>query len=140
MKPQLEGATGSCWTPHQKGDPAFAGDCGDRSQQLTRTKAQRGKQKGHSCKRLPIQFRRSGFNYRQIAREGDVAIYEQIWAGRESQSVSYEIIRVRRHDGYQIKGTFIPPAEIYPKSESWGVDGFTLTERDAAFAKLEEIA
>jgi hypothetical protein len=34
----------------------------------------------------------------------------------------------------------ISSAEVYPKSEDWGVDGFTLVDKDAAFAKLRELA
>ena len=37
-------------------------------------------------------------------------------------------------------GRFVDAAELYPRSEAWGTDGFTLTDRDAAFAKLRELA
>ena len=30
-------------------------------------------------------------------------------------------------------------AEVYPNSEAWGMDGFTVTDNEAAFAKLREI-
>jgi hypothetical protein len=76
---------------------------------------------------------------RQIAREGSAAVYEQTWIGSPEPSVCYEVIRIRRHDGFQIAGRSIEPAEFYPKSEAWGVDGFTLTDKDAAFAKMREI-
>jgi hypothetical protein len=99
----------------------------------------RGK-KGHSYKLLPKEFRQNGFDYRQIAREGNAAIYEQSWSGCAEPSVAYEVIRVRRREGFEIGGRFVEPAEIYPNSESWGLDGFTLTDRDAAFAKLRELA
>src|SRR5437016_14641781 len=90
-------------------------------------------------KLLPTRFRRDGFNYRQIAREGDAAIYEQSWSNCPNPSVCYEVIRIRRRDGFQIDGRFVEPAEAYPSSGAWGVDGFTLTDRDAAFAKLREV-
>ena len=48
------------------------------------------------------------------------------------------MIRIRRREGFQIDGRFVEPAEVYPNSEAWGTDGFTLTDRDAAFAKLRE--
>jgi hypothetical protein len=95
--------------------------------------------KGHFYKRLPTQFRHDGFDYRQIAREGDVAIYEQSWSGCTDPSVCYEVIRIRYRDGFQIGDRFVEPAEVYPNSEAWGVDGFTLTDKDGAFAKLREI-
>jgi len=41
----------------------------------TRATAEAWSKKGHSYKPLPIRFRRDGFDYRQIAREGDAAIY-----------------------------------------------------------------
>src|SRR5262249_17439892 len=98
----------------------------------------RGK-KRHFYKPLPKQFCRDGFTFRQFAREGDAAIYKQIWNGCQNPSVAYEVIRIRRREAFQIRGRFLEPAEVYPKSEAWGVDGFTLTEKDAAFAKLQEI-
>ena len=107
----------------------------------TRATAEGGTKKGRSgYKPLPTGFRRDGFNYRQIAREGDAAIYEQRWSGCSNPSVSYEVIRIRRRPGFQIDGRLVEPAEVYPNSEAWGVDGFTLTDKDAAFAKLREMA
>jgi hypothetical protein len=105
----------------------------------TRPTAEGGSEKGRSYKPLPIGFRRDGFEYRQIAREGNAAIYKQTWTGCSNPSVCYEVIRIRYRDGFQIDGRFVEPAEVYPSSEAWGVDGFTFTDKDAAFAKLREI-
>ena len=55
-------------------------------------------------------------------------------------SVCYETIRVKRREGFEIGGRWIPPAEVYSNSEAWGVDGFTVTDKEAAFAKLREIS
>jgi hypothetical protein len=107
--------------------------------QKTRASAQAWDNKGHSYRPLPKQFRRDGFTYRQVAREGNTAIYEQTWNGCNNSSVCWEVIRVRRRAGFTIGDRFIEPAETYPKSEAWGIDGFTLTNKDAAFAKLREI-
>ena len=105
----------------------------------TRARAVAWGKKHAFCKPLPTQFRRDGFDYRQIAREGDAAIYEQTWSGCAEPSVCYEVIRVRRREGFQIDGRFVEPAEVYPNSDAWGVDGFTLIGKDAAFAKLREV-
>jgi hypothetical protein len=105
----------------------------------TRATAEARGKKRHSCKALQTRFRRDGFNYRQIARERGAAIYEQTWSGCSEPSVCYEVIRIRRRDGFQINGRLVEPAEVYPSSGAWGVDGFTLTDRDAAFAKLREL-
>ena len=109
----------------------------------TRATAEGGGKKRHSYKPLPTRFRRDGFEYRQIAREQDAAIaaiYEQTWSGCAEPSVCYEVIRIRRREAFQIDGRLVEPAEIYPHADAWGVDGFTLTDKDAAFAKLREVA
>ena len=85
-------------------------------------------------------FRRDGFDYRQIAREGHAAIYEQRWGGCADPSVCYEAVRIRRREGFQIGARLVEAAEVYPNSEAWGVDGFTLTDKDDAFGKLRELA
>jgi hypothetical protein len=106
----------------------------------TRARTEAGGKKGLFYKPLPTRFRRDGFQYRQIARERDATIYEQIWSGCSEPSVCYEVIRIRRRDGFQIGRRLVEPAEVYPSSGAWGVDGFTLTDKDAAFAKLREVA
>jgi hypothetical protein len=118
---------------------ACVGDFDAASNGKTRATAEGGSKKGHFYKPLPKEFRRDGFTYRQIYREGDFAIYRQTWKGNE-HSAAFETIRIRRRDGFQIHGRFVEPAEIYPKAEAWGVDGFTLPDKDAAFAKLCEIS
>jgi hypothetical protein len=105
----------------------------------TRATAEAGTEKGHFYKPLPKEFRRDGFSYRQVARQGDAAIYEQTWTGCSNPNVCYEVIRIRRRKGFQIGGRFVEPAEVYPNSEAWGTDGFTFTDKDAAFAKLREL-
>ena len=106
----------------------------------TRARREAGSKKRPSYKRLPTKFSRDGFDYRQVAREGDAAIYEQTWTGCSDPSVCYEVIRIRRRKGFHIGGRFIEPSEVYPKSDVWGADGFTLTDKDAALAKLREVA
>jgi hypothetical protein len=106
----------------------------------TRATAEAWAKKRHPYRRLPTQFRRDGFNYRQIAREGNAAIYEQTWGGCAEPSVCYEVIRIRRRGGFQIGDRFVEPAEVYLSSGVWGADGFTLTDKDAAFGKLRKIS
>jgi hypothetical protein len=52
----------------------------------TRAAAEAGTQNGHSYKPLATEYHRPGFSYRQIAREGDAAIYEQRWTGCADQA------------------------------------------------------
>jgi hypothetical protein len=94
--------------------------------------------KRHFYRPLPMRFRRDGFDFRQVAREGDVAIYEQTWKSNQD-SAAFEVICIRRREGFQIGGRFVEPAEVYPNSEAWGVDGWTAQDKQAAFRKLREV-
>ena len=118
---------------------ASGGDRTQHSNQKTPATAEAWSEKGRFHKLLAKEFRRDGFTYRQIAREGNAAIYEQRWTRCAQSSVCYEVIRIRRREGFEIGGRFVEPAEVYPNSEAWGTDGFTLTDRDAAFTKLRQI-
>jgi hypothetical protein len=106
----------------------------------TRASGEGGGKKRSFYRPLPVQFSRDGFNYRQIVREKQAAIYEQTWLGCPNPSICYEIIRIKRRKGFEIDGRFVEPAEVYPNSDAWGVDGFTCTDKDAAFAKLTEVS
>jgi hypothetical protein len=118
---------------------AFARDSGAVSTRKTPATAEAWSQKRQSYKPLPTRFRRGGFHYRQIAREGNAAIYEQTWSGCPNPSISYEVIRIRRREGFQIGGRLIEPAELYPRSESWGTDGWTVPDKESAFRKLRKL-
>lgn len=115
------------------------GLCVDPANLKTSARAEAGGKKPQPYKPLPKEFQRDGFNYRQVARERDCAIYEQTWNGCAEPSVRFEVVRVRRRDGFKIDGRFVEPAETYPGSASWGSEGWTLHSREAAFAKLRSI-
>jgi len=120
--------------PRAKRDPAFVGDRIQLPTPKTSAKAEAGNKKGPFYRPLPTRFRYGGFDYQQIYREGDVAIYKQTRNGKED-SAAFEVIRIRRHDGFHIGDRFVEPAEVYPNSEAWGSDGFTLTDEDLAFTR-----
>jgi hypothetical protein len=126
--------------PTEKQGLAPVGDLIPPLTPKTRATAGGGDRKDRFYKPLPKEFRRDGFTYRQIAREGNAAIYEQTWGGCSNPSICYEVIRIRRREGFQIGEKFVEAYEVYPNTNSWGVDGFTLTDKDAAFAKLGELA
>jgi len=102
----------------------------------TRPTAEGGTKKRRFYRPLPTRFRHNGFDYRQIARERDAAIYEQRWTGCPDAAVGFEVVRVRRRDRFQISEKFIEPYEVYPNSDAWGLDGFTFTDRNKAFGKF----
>ena len=126
--------------PRAKREPAFVEDWIQLATSKTSATAQGGSKKRQFYKPLPTQFRRDGFDFRQIARERNAAIYEQTWSGCHNPSVCYEAIRIRRREGFEIDGRFVEPAEVYPNSEAWGSDGFTVTDERLAFTKFRKIA
>ena len=124
----------------QKRDRAFVGGLMPPSSRKTSATAEGGSKKGRFYRPLPARFRHNGFEYRQIARKGDAALYEQRWTGCAEPSVCYEVIRIRRRDGFQINEKVIEPYEVYPNSDAWGVDAFTFTDRNKAWVKFFEIS
>jgi hypothetical protein len=126
--------------PKQKLGPALFGDSISPSAPKASATAEAWGKKGHFYKPLPKEFRRDGFTFKQIAREGDIAIYQQTWNGCPNPSVCYEVVRIRRREGFKIGDRWVEPAEVYPASELFGVDGFTFSNRSKAWAKFSEIS
>ncbi len=94
-------------------------------------------------KTLETDFTKNGFRLRQIRREGDVAIYHKVALQGNVHPVTYDVgfetIVVSRHDGYEIGGVKVEPAETYPSSEQWGQKGWTyktLLEADNKYETL----
>lgn len=86
---------------------------------------------------LNTEFTRRQFCFKQIKRIGNVAIYEKWTKG--SSKKHYEVIRIRSHNGYDMAGTWIEPAEMYPGDEQWGINGFTINSIEAAEKKFNEL-
>ncbi len=82
------------------------------------------------------------WHHKQVEREGAVAIYERYnLIDGEKEHAHYEVIIISSHNGYFIDGgkTFLPPAESYPSSNSWGQKGWTYEDKDGAFNKFSEL-
>lgn len=124
--------------PNVKRAPAFVRDLISPLPPEARPTPQARTEKGH-CRPLPKELRRDGFTYRRIARERDAAIYVQTWNGCPDPAVCFEVILVRRREGFRIGPRFIEPAEVYPPTERWGELGWSFCDKGAAFAKLRDI-
>ena len=124
----------------QKRGRTFVGGLIPPPGRKTSATAEGSSKKGHFYRPLRKEFCRNGFRYRRTAREGNAALYEQRWTGCPDAAACFEVIRVRLREAFQIGGRSVEPAEIYPKSDAWGVDGFAFTDRDKAWAKFFEIS
>lgn len=87
-------------------------------------------------KLLPTEFRKHGYNFRQLQREGDVALFEKT-AGTV---VAYEVVIVQRHDDYMMAGNLIPAAEAMPGNETWGLKGWSPRTLPEALRKFTEVS
>lgn len=88
-------------------------------------------------KYIPIktEFVKNQYNHLQIKRVGDLAIYK-----RWKHSINhFEVILITRHEGYEMGGVAIEPAELYPSSSQWGTHGFTCPTIELAEKKLEDL-
>ncbi|MEO6847790.1 MAG: hypothetical protein ABI254_11055 [Chthoniobacterales bacterium] len=104
----------------------------------TRSTAEAGGKKSKPYKTLATFFCKDGFTFRQIVREGNAAIYEQVLKGRSNPS-AYEVVIIRKREAFKIGNRSIEAAEYYPKSDEWGSYGWTVKNREDAFAKLREV-
>jgi hypothetical protein len=80
-------------------------------------------------KTLKTEFRREGFDYRQIWRQGGVAVYAYGVPER------YELIIIRIQEEHSLpNGKLFPVREAYPATSQWGQYGWTLGPKDRALA------
>ena len=86
---------------------------------------------------LPKVIQNKGFTLKQIKRVGDKAIYEQ--TKKDYTHTSFEVIRISRHSGYELAGAKIAPAETYPGSSQWGINGWTYTTLADAEKKFKSL-
>jgi len=86
---------------------------------------------------IPTQFKKKGFSYKQVKREGSKAIFEQTREGSDVHN--YEVVKIGKHNGYTMGGVFIEASETYPGSSLWGICGWTCTSIDDAQKKYDSI-
>jgi len=89
-------------------------------------------------KPLADNFTHDGFVFSQLAREGDVALFEKSKPGHSR--LGYEVVIVQRHPAQTIHGRGYPEREAMPPSESWGVLGWSYSDLDSAQTKLRQLA
>ena len=87
-------------------------------------------------KKLEKKFTKYGDKFNQEKRKGNVAMYSRTSKGG---GVSYEIIKVGRHNGYKLGKNFIEPSEIYPGSSLWGIQGWTSTDIESATERYNKL-
>jgi len=90
-------------------------------------------------KKLEKQFVKKGFKFTQVTRKGDVAIYKQESVAVKDPKANYEVVIIKSHNGYEIGGSKIAAAEVYPGSTQWGLLGWTYSDLPAAEVRFKKI-
>lgn len=90
-------------------------------------------------KKLEVSFNKKGFKYTQVVRKGSHAIYEQENANIKNPSKRYEVVEIKAHNGYEIGGSKIAAAEVYPGSTQWGILGWTYLDLDSAKKRFNKL-
>lgn len=94
-------------------------------------------------KPLETEFMADGFRHTQIKREGDFAIFHKVGIKGvkhpKSFDAGFETVIITRHDGYEIGGVKVEPAECYSSSSTWGVKGWTYKTLYSAQCKFDII-
>jgi len=95
---------------------------------------------------LATDFKKAHFQFTQVKREGDVAIYKKhaipFVSRPKAFSGGYEVIIITRHEGYAYAGVAFEPAEVYPSSEQWGSKGWTektLSGAEICFERVKQM-
>lgn len=85
-------------------------------------------------KPLATTFRKDGFDWSLVERQGDIAIYRQAKPGVER----FNTFHVQSHNGREIGGKVFEPAEFMPSAEQWGRLGWTHYTLEKAQEKMAE--
>lgn len=90
-------------------------------------------------KPLAKEFRKYGMVYRFVERQQDIAIYSLALKEKPDVIVGHDTVIVQWHNGYEIAGNKIPPAECYPSSEMWGSKAWSFNKLETAKNKMNEL-
>lgn len=86
--------------------------------------------------KILTKYAKNGYDYVVVKREGDLAIAKG--QSRTSISINWEVIEIQSHDGLQMGKNWVNAKEYPPRSEQWGVKGWTACSEEQAdeiFAK-----
>jgi hypothetical protein len=91
----------------------------------------------HSIQPVPRTFTYDGYEHVLIERSGRRAIFSK--ARPQGPIRCYEVVRLGYRGAEIIKGKHYPARETYPRSEDWGVTGWTCMTLGDARKKMGEI-
>ncbi len=94
-------------------------------------------------KPLETEFTKKGFRLKQLWRDGDVAVFHKVRVESANTGkpfdAGFETVVIGRHNGYELGGVKIEPAETYPGDSQWGTKGWSYTNLWAAECKYNSL-
>jgi len=81
------------------------------------------------------RYRKNGFDFTELKRKGNIAIFR----GENKGISTYEVIKVKSHNGMNLHGAFIEAKEYPPSDEEWGAKGWTFQTLKGAENKFNEL-
>lgn len=90
-------------------------------------------------KKLEKEFVKKGFKYTQVTRKGNIAMYKQESTSIKNPKPAYEVVQIKSHNGYEIGGSKIAAAEVYPGSTQWGLLGWTYQDLPTAEKRFKKL-
>src|SRR5258708_2418142 len=86
---------------------------------------------------IPAAFNQDGYDHKLVVRCGRSAIFSK---SRPLGPIHcFEVVRLEYRGAETIRGTNYPARECYPRSEDWGVAGWTCMTLEAARKKMGKL-
>jgi len=78
----------------------------------------------------------NAIEFTQVKRVEDVALFER---KAKTGRLDWEVIKVGRHNGYELGGQYVEPAETYPGSSQFGKSAWHFNDLALAEIKFDEV-
>lgn len=90
-------------------------------------------------KSLVTEFVERNTTYRQVKREGNVAVYSHSWAGEPDHVRGYEVFVVKSHGDVEIYGNKVEAAETYPGKNAFGKWAWSYIKLELALDRFAQV-
>lgn len=88
---------------------------------------------------LETEFVERNITYRQIKREGKVAVYSHSWAGEPDRVRGYEVFVIQSHGDVEIYGNKVEAAETYPGKNAFGKTAWSYVKLEKALDRMSQV-
>lgn len=87
---------------------------------------------------LSTEYKKYGYTFKQVDRQGDVAIYSQSNEDR-NEPIAYIVFIVQKQEASTIYGRDYPPKETTPGNSLWGQYAYTCHTLNRAEIRMKQL-